>query len=179
MSINHLINENNETKLNVYCNTVNSELGFVDKANWCAQFSELDSINKDLLTGWQNLTIGTGRTQLGKTSPAVRNSLLNPQTECYIVDISGEFATDVVGAVGPWQFSVPTFFNATLGVQEFVLSECIAIDSALNEYRALPITFPGIDDYNAFAWTNLGALAGQTITVKYRYTLSQEVPFVV
>ena len=178
MSINHLINENNETKLNVYCNTITAELGYTDKSNWCAQFSEPDHVGKDLLTGWQNLTIGTGRTQLSKTSPAVRNSLLNPQTECYIVDISGEFSTDVIGAVGPWQFQVPTFTNTSLNVQEFVLSNCIAIDSSLNEYRALPVTLPGIAGYNAFEWTNLGALAGQTITVKYSYTLSQEIPFV-
>jgi hypothetical protein len=178
MSINHLIDKTNENKLDIYCKSVVADAGFVDKANWVAQVDVPDTVFKDLLNGWQDLTEGTGRTQLGKTSPGVRNSLLNAETECYIVDISGEFTTTVIGAVGPWQFQVPTFANPVLAEQTFVLSNCIAIDSSLNEYRALPIVFPGVDDYNAFAWTNLGALAGQTITVKYSYTLSQEVPYV-
>lgn len=180
-SLNALVDKFGE-KLNLYTAGIDSSgviksNGIYDKTSWIAQITQTDEIFKDLLTGWINLTPGASRTQIGTFD--IRRSRLIGATEdekCSVVTVSGEFFTTVQGAVQPWQFSVPTFYNAELEAQNFVLTSCIAVDSSANEYRALPITFPGVTDYNGFAWSNLGALDGQTITVKYTYTLSQQVP---
>lgn len=180
MSINAITDRFGE-KLNIHTGSIENtgtikSTGFYDTSSYVAQVTAPDDPFKDYLTGWANLTDGTLRTQLAYAGIGTNNRAILPDAVANIVDISGEFSTEVVGAVGPWQFSAPTFYNPSLNAQTFVLSDCIAIDSALDEYRALPITFPGVDELIGFAWTNLGALAGQTITVKYRYTLCQEVP---
>lgn len=182
MSINQLVDKFSE-KLKIHTASVENtgivkSLGFYDTSSHVAQVSAPDDPFKDFLQGWENLTPGTLRTQLAYAGIVTKNRLLFSTSEANIVDVSGEFNTTVIGGAGitTWQFSAPTFYNSNLGPQTFVLSNCIAIDSALNEYRALNITFPGVNDLIAFAWTNLGTLTGQTISVKYRYTLCQEVP---
>lgn len=180
MSINSITDRFGE-KLNLYSGSIENtgivqSNGFYDTTSYVAQITAPDVETKDFLTGWTNLTDGTSRTQVGSTGISKRNRFISADTTANIVDISGEFTTTVVGGVQPWQFQCPTFWNSELDAQTFLLSDCIAIDAALNEYRAIPVTFPGVDSYIGFAWSNLGALAGQTITVKYRYTLCQEVP---